>query len=304
MATSTSFASNMSGVWSKDYYLKQILELNTPQNITVFDGIVKQLSLPNLSFTGGLTAETCDFTATGTVAAADRVLTLKGLSKDIEICYKDLRSLWDALEASKSFQNGDAPAIFQAALIDLLGKTVRNEVENQIWTGDGTTNEILGFVPAWLLDGNVVDVTGATTLTKSNIVAEVEKAISQAPSAVVNQTEKPLIYMNPTTARLFAFAQQALGYLDKFNADNPIPFRFAGEFDIAQCNGVPANTFAIARQDNLFLGFGDSGDVDDIRIVDMRTTTADRKMRLSTTLGMGVQYRLGAEITLYHYAGS
>jgi len=304
MATTASLSSNMSGVWSRDYYTRALEALNTPQNITTFNNITKQLNLPNLSLTGGLVAETCNFTPTGAITAADRVLTLKGLGRDHEICFKDMRALWDALEASGSFQNADAPAVFQAALIDLLLREIGWEVEQQIWQGDGTTNEILGFIPAWLADVNVIDVSTPLVLTKGNIVAEVERALGDAPQAVLNGAQKPRIYMNPNTARIFGFSQQALGYLDKFNADNPIPFTFAGEFEIASCNGMPNNTFVIAKPDNLYFGTGDTGDIDDIRIVDMRESTADRKLRISALMGIGVQYRLGNEITLYHLAGS
>jgi len=300
MATTASLSSNMSGTWSKDYFIAQLQELVSLQHMTVASDVPGKLSLPNLSATGNLVAETCTFTPTGTIVGSDVELILKGLQTHKEWCMKDLRSLWDLLDASKSFQDGDPAPIFQQALIDLLVKQVKAQIETQIWMGDGTSNEILGFVPAWVADNDVTKVTGATTLTKGNIVAEVEKALTESNQTVLNNGESPVIGMNKGLARIFSYSQQDLGYLEKFNADNPIPFTFAGEFNIAICNGMPDNTFGIWRPENLFFGTGSTSDYDNIRLVDHRSTTNENKVTANLTFGMGVQYRLGTEITLYN----
>ncbi len=299
MATNVSVTSSYAGEWSGDYFIKSVIELASLQHMMVKEGIKTKFVLPNLTSTGGLVAATCDFSAQGSYTVAEKVLELKGLQVNKEVCLKDVLPLWDTMSMGSSYPGDNLPTTFQEFFLANEIAQIKAEIETMIWQGDGTTNEFTGFIPRFLLDGTVNDVSTPVALTESNIVDKIKATLAVVPRAILDSADKPNIYTSPYSAELFAYKQQSLGYIDKYNADNPIPLTFAGKYQIVECPGMPVDTIVVARPTNLWFGTGDAADYESMRIVDMRNTTADNKVRFRVDAGMNTQFRYGAEVGLY-----
>lgn len=61
-------------------------------------------------------------------------------------------------------------------------------------------------------------------------------------------------------------------------------------------DALPANTVIAAQAGNIFLGFDDSGDEDNIEIVSMRETTLDQKYRYKASMKTDINYVYGNQI--------
>lgn len=301
MATTVDLTSNFSGTWSGDYFLESVIESNTVQAISVKDGIKYKDNLPNLDTTGDWTAASCNFTPTGTVDTEDRELVLVGLDWEREICLKDALRLWDSETMGKEYPGANLPTIFQSFLLaDQVAKAAA-AIENMIWQGPGTSGTFLGFIPRFLLDSGVPKVTSPVAITSSNVIDKFRATLAIVPRAILDAATPPKMFIPPSVLEAFIDSQQDLGYLDKYNADNPIPYQFRGRYELVVCNGMPDNTIVVARPENLWFGCGDLGDTNTIEMVDFRKTTMDKKIGFQMTAGMNVQYRRGSEIGLYHY---
>jgi hypothetical protein len=304
MATSVSLTSNYAGEWSGDYFTQSVIELKTLENISVKSGIKNKWNASNLARTGGFVGSTCDFEPNGSISTVDKVLTLKGLQIAHEICFFDTLDLWDAATMGAPYPGENLPEVFQAALIAKLVSDASALTETMIWQGGGGSNSFLGFVPTLLADITVNQVQSTVALTDANIVDKIRETIAVTPRAILDAASKPNIYVSPYTFELFMYSQQDLGYLDKYNADNPIPYAFAGRYPIVECPGMTNDTIIIAQKENLWFGVGDADQVAQIQIADMRPTLLENKVRMKLEVGMNILHRLGSEIGMYHFAAS
>lgn len=215
--------------------------------------------------------ESCDFNASGTITASEVKLEPCTLHVDVELCYKDLEALWNGLN-SGNLNTQDAGADFQQALAKVLIDAMNQDFENKIWNFTGTTACTITGISSQITNA----VTGASALTKSNIVAAVDALVAKLPSTILEDVSGLKIYMNPKMLLYYKQALMALGI--NTPVDSP-----AATYD-----GIPIYTvvkiadnelFAI-RPDNIVLGVGAMDNFSQLVIKDMRESTLDNKVRM------------------------
>jgi hypothetical protein len=213
----------------------------------------------------------CDFNASGTITASEVKLEPCCLHIDIELCYKDLEALWNGI-SSGNLNTQDLGADFNQALQKVLIDAMNQDFENKIWNFTGTTACTITGISKQIT--NVV--TGASALTKSNIVAAVDALVAKLPSTVLEDVSGLKIYMNPKTLLYYNQALMALGVNTPADA---MPHTYDGIPIYTVVKIADNEMFAIQPQ-NIVLGVGAMDNFSQLVIKDMRESTLDNKIRM------------------------
>ncbi len=214
----------------------------------------------------------CDFNASGTITAGEVKLTPCCLHIDIELCYKDLEPLWNGI-SSGSLNDQDLGADFNQALQKVLIDAMNSDFENKIWNYTGTTGCTITGISKQITT-NVV--TGASALTKSNIVAAVDALVAKLPSVILEDYQNLRIYMNP---KMLLYYKQALMALGVNTPADKMPTTYDG-IPIYTVVKIADNELFAIRPDNIVLGVGAMDEFSQLVIKDMRESTLDNKVRM------------------------
>ena len=177
MATTTDITTTYAGEFSREYIAAALLSGATLNNggITIkpnvkYKEVIKKVATDSNVIKDG----SCDFTDTATVTLTERILQPEEFQVNLELCKKDFRSDWEAVQMGMSTFDSLPPA-FADFLVAHVAGLVAESTENNIWKGvNANAGEFDGFVTKMTADAAVIDVTG-TTVTAANVIDEMGK---------------------------------------------------------------------------------------------------------------------------------
>ena len=300
MATTNSITTTYAGEALPGFVSAALLSSPTIFNggVTVYPNVKYKQVLKKLDSNQLLADGTCDFTASSTLTQVERILQPKTLQVNMQICKTYYRDTWDALKMGYSAHDV-IPANFADYLVGYAAQKVAAENEVNIWQGDeDNSGEFDGFET--LLAANAFqpaaqEVTG-TTLSKTNIVAQVESIVDVIPATVWGKEDLKL-YMGTKAVKFYIQAQSALGYLDKYNVDQTA-YNFQG-IEILHCPGMSDNVIVAARKSDLAFGTGLMSDHNELKVLDMADLDGSQNARIIARLTAGAQFVNGADICTY-----
>jgi hypothetical protein len=307
MATTTSITTTYAGEFSKKYISAALLSASTIENggIEVMPNVKYKSVIQRLATDAIVKDATCAFDATSTVTLTERVITPEEFQVNLELCKKDFASTWQSIEMGMSaFET--LPKSFADYLIAHVAAKVAEKTETNIWRGaTANAGEFNGFVALATADSNVVDVVG-TTVTASNVIAELGKVVDAIPAALYGK-EDLHIYVSQNVARAYVralggFAASGLGA----NGTNAMGTQWFNNgslsFDgvkIFVANGLAANYIMAAQKSNLYFGTGLLSDQNEVKLIDMADIDGSQNVRVVMRFTAAVQYGIGSEIVLY-----
>jgi hypothetical protein len=314
MATTTSITTTYAGQSAGEYISAALLAGNTIANggLTVrpnvkFKEVVKRLELDGIVKDG-----TCDFADTSTLTLTERILEPKELQVNLELCKKDFRSDWEAIQMGYSaFDN--LPPSFQAYLISYVAGKVAQKNENNIWSGDdANAGEFDGFSALIAADADLPagqEIAG-TSVTASNVIEELGKVVDAIPSALYGR-EDLHIYVAQNVFRAYkralggfqANGQGAAGYMAQGN-NQDINIQFVDGVKIFMANGLPDNKMIATTKDNLWFGTGLLSDHQEVKVLDMADLDGSQNVRVIMRFTAGVQYGVIEDIVTYGITNS
>lgn len=298
MATVTSLTTTYAGEVAGGYILEAMKEMASLNHLTVRDNIPGKQVVRKLVNSISFAAQSCEASPTGSFSLTERILTLEWFQVHEKLCKTDFNFDWNNRNAP-----GLPDGLSEAVIANMLAGIAQKE-ENNIWSGvNANTGEHDGFKTLLLADSDVIDVSTPTTLSSSNIVAELKELIdtslaSASGPAVHGATERPKIYMGVVAAMFYQQAMAALGYNFQYQAGNEFPLKYMG-YDIAVCPGMPNDTMVLAQPSNLWFGTDKSDSRNNIQVIDLQPTIGDKAILFAADFAFGVQYGTGKEITLY-----
>jgi hypothetical protein len=304
MATDITISSNYAGKDAGEIIGKAFKDADTISKnlVTVLPDIDFQVSLRKISYTDGRVDYSCGFTPSGAVTLSEKLLTPKKLKIELEICKEDLKQIWSSASMGFSAHNDSMPADVETALLAEILADTAEATELDIWSGvAATSGSFGGFIPLFTADANIIKagsgITSASAaVTKSNVIAEVEKVINAIPVEMLRKSD--LIF--GVSSNIAVAYQQALisaGVSNGFGgADMMLNY---GNFKMEVINGLPANTFVVYQRKNLYFGTGLLADHNDIRIKDMDESDLSGQVRYKMVYTAGVQYVNSEEIVWY-----
>jgi len=318
MATTTSITTSYAGEFAGEYISAALLSgvtldkggIEIKPNVKFKEVIKKIATDANV-----IKDATCDFTSSAAITLSQRILQPKEFQVNLELCKKDFRSDWEAVQMGYSaFDN--LPPKFSDYLIGHVAGLVAEKTENSIWAGDeDTTGQFDGFKTLMLADSTVVDVAKAT-VTSSNVIAELGKIVDAIPSALYGK-EDLFVYVSQNIARAYVRALGGFGILENAAGNENVSNIGANgvsnqgtmwwqngalSFDgvkLFVANGLPDNHAVAAEKSNLFFGTGLLSDHNEVKVIDMADLDGSQNVRIVMRFTAGVQYGIGSDIVLY-----
>lgn len=310
MATTTSITTTYAGESAGQYISAALLSGKTLNESAIgikpnvkFKEVIKKLD------TSGLIADaSCDFADTGSVTLTERILQPEEFQVNIELCKKDFRSDWEAIQMGVGAFDQLPPNFADFLIAHVAGK-VAEKTEQNIWGGvDATAGEFDGFTTLLAADGDVNDAANGaeTAFTSGNIVSLLENTLDAVPSAIYGN-EDLTIYV-PTVAfrayirSLGGFGASGLGAAGTdnkgsqwYNMGNALSF---DGIKIQHAPGMPADHIVAGEASNLYFGTGLLSDHNEVKVIDMADLDGSQNVRIVMRYTAGVQYGVGSDLVL------
>jgi len=293
--------SNYAGEAAAGYMSAALLSGTTlaENNITFLNNVKYKANLRKITIAGtagNLMADsTCDFTDSGTLTYAERVLEPRDFDVNMQLCKEDYLASWEGANMTAGL-NGTLPTSFADYIIGQTAARVSQEIEQSIWNGtDGDNGSFDGFRKLCLADADVVDVAGAAALDAANIVAKLGTVVDAIPTAVYGKEDLRIFV--PTSAwRFYIQAQATLGYFNEYNMREGWNLSYNG-VRLAHAPGLANDTMIAGRVSNMF--FGSDGSNSEVKLLDMTNLDGSDNIRVIMRFTAGVNYAFGSDMVLY-----
>ena len=305
MATTTSITTSYAGEFAGKYISAALLTGNTIANggLTIrpnvkFKEVVKRLELDGIVKSG-----TCDFADTSTLTLTERILEPSELQVNLELCKKDFRSDWDAIQMGYSaFDN--LPSSFQEYLISYVAGKVAQKNEINLWEGAAGDGSYDGLATLLSTDTDAIAVTG-TTVNAANVVVELGKVVDAIPPALYGRDDLH-IYVAQNVFRAYkrslgGFAASGVGangFMAQGNNQDINILYFDG-VKIFMANGLASDKMVATTKDNLWFGTGLLSDSQEVKVLDMADLDGSQNVRVIMRFTAGVQYGVSEDIVAY-----
>jgi hypothetical protein len=308
MATTNNLTTTYSGEFAGKYISAALLSGKTlaAGNITVVPNVKFKQVMKKVSTNGIVKDATCDFDPTSTLTLTERILQPEEFQVNLQLCKKDFRSDWEAVQMGFSAYD-NLPPQFSDFLIAHVADKVAQKMEQNIWNGtNANAGEFDGFKTTLLADADVIDVAGQAS-TSSNVAAEIGKVMDAIPSAVYG-AEDLVIYVPSNILRnyirsLGGFGANGLGAAGTnnegnqwYNMGNAVSF---DGVELVHAPGLASDTMIAAERGNLFFGTGLLADQNEVKVIDMADIDGSQNVRVVMRFTAGIQHGIGSDIVLY-----
>ena len=200
------------------------------------------------------------------------------------------------------------PPKFSDFLIGHVSAKVAEKIEKNIWQGENASaGEFDGFTT--LFDANPTGLNNASgtasSVTSSNVVAELEKLVNAIPSTVLYQDDLHIYVGN-------AIWQAYVRSLGGFTSVGAAGFEDRGSnqdllngsllFDgikIFRAPGMPGGKMVAAQKSNLYFGTGLLSDQNEVKVIDMADIDGSQNVRVVMRMTAGIQYGIASDIAYY-----
>jgi len=214
MATTTSITTTYAGEFAGKYISAALLSASTIENggIEVKPNVKYKEVIKKLATDAIVKDATCDFTATSTVTLTEKILQPEEFQVNLQLCKKDFHSDWEAVQMGYSAFDTLPPSFADFLLAHVAAK-VAEKTEQNIWKGvTANAGEFDGFATKLAADAalpSAQEVTG-TTVTASNVVAELGKLVDAIPASLYGK-EDLYLYVSQNIARAYVRALGGFG---------------------------------------------------------------------------------------------
>lgn len=248
----------------------------------IFTGIKDTLNITYGSSDSGLIqAASCDFVDGASITFTDKVLAPVAFSVMEEACISSLEQMWQASLMQAGMNNSEVVPTLADFIANHVAKKASAQIDTQIFVGTGTT-QVNGFYTRAKADGSAVKVT-STTLTAANVISAITAVYDALTDGAKSNNDVKIFISN----KAYGFYCQALGALGIYSglrstdpASIGTKLYWDDRVEVVPVVGLGQNQGFASAASNLFLGTDLESDSNSVSVIDMRTTTADRKYRV------------------------
>ena len=310
MATTTSITTTYAGEFAGKYISAALLSASTIENggIEVKPNVKYKEVIKKIATDAIVKDATCDFTATSTVTLTEKILQPEEFQVNLQLCKKDFHATWQGIEMGYSSFDSLPPSFADFLIGHVAGK-VAEKTEQNIWKGvTANAGEFNGFATLLALDAALpaAQEVAGTTVTASNVIAELGKVVDAIPASLYGK-EDLYLYVSQNIARAYVralggFGASGLGA----NGTNAMGTQWFNNgslsFDgikIFVANGLANNTAIAAEKSNLFFGTGLMADSQEVKLIDLSDIDGSQNIRVVMRFTAGVQYGIVEDIVTY-----
>jgi hypothetical protein len=298
MATTTTITSNYNGKVAGGLFLKSWKEADVLVNgaIDLLENVNEKISFRKLETTDGEREYTCGFVPEGSITLAEVATTPVKFKSDWDLCKEDFRATWSADDLGASAHNDNfSKEILDAIIADKLAQH-GEKIGRLIWNATVAVNGYDGFLKRFSADATVIDVA-STTVTKANVLAEIEKVVTASP-ANLNGSDL-VLSVSRNIAQAYNFYLIGQGTINGLggNANTSLVF---GDYTMVVDKGLPANTMVLADPKNLKVVTGALADHNEIKAVDEDSIPLfTGKVRGTMVYNIATALIYGSEVVFY-----
>ncbi len=294
MATTQSITSEYKGALAGQVFVQAFKKSDTISKnaITVLPNVIGSAMMPKLAYSADFSASACGFDPTGDVDYTEKEIVTKKFKIQHELCKDEFQQTFAAQALNLFGADNEIPATIQEAILEAIINNLGAKLDFQIWNGDNSTDQMNGLLPQFLADATVIDVVG-TTVTKSNVVAEVDKVYNAVP-ATIEDDEDLVIIVSKNVAKAYKQAQASMG-LNTTVGNKDLDYI---GIRMESIGGLPTNTMVAYRVKNLAFATGLDADRNEVKISDDESRL-DGQVRTSSKFTAGVGYSFGSEVVYY-----
>jgi hypothetical protein len=314
MATTTSITTSYSGGFAGKYIAAALLSAPTLDKggITVMPNVKYKQVIKRVATDGIVKNATCDFDPTSTITLTEKVLQPESFQVNLQLCKSDFRSDWDAIQMGYSAFD-TLPKSFSDYLIAYAAEKVAAGMESTIWQGvNATAGEFAGIMTQLTTDAALPsgqEVAG-TTVTASNVIAELGKIVDACPAALYGKEDLTLYVSNNIyrayVRALGGFAASGVGAngYDNKGTNQVIDALYFDGVKVFMANGLASNTALLAQKSNLYFATGLLSDLNEVSVIDMSPIDGSQNCRVVMRFTADAKYGFASDVVTYGITNS
>lgn len=285
-----------------EFYAKLYGVETAVSNFRVLPGIKNKTKIATTVFDQIIQDSACAFSPTGATVSAVTI-DVCALSAQAKVCQFDLESSWLALEMAKGSNSDFTVASFMNFFWSQMAAKTHEEIELIRWQGDtGSGDAILSKCDGYLKQicaadtGDGVVRPTNTTITSSNVIAELGEGLTLAPKVLQMRKSDLRFYVSPDVATAYRIATASTNTINNVTQELGLTYL---DIPIVECYGLPSSTYVLTRPDNLIYAFDGEGDPDSLQVVNFSSTTLDREIGARADFKLGFHVVNASEIVFY-----
>lgn len=313
MPAQPSITTTYAGQFAGKYISAALLSAPTIENggVTVMPNIKFKEVIQRLESANVLADATCDFTTNSTVSLTERVLEVKDLQVNMELCKSNFHSTWQGIE--QGYSSFDTlPKSFADYLIAHVAAQVASANEVSLWNGSSAnTGEFNGLFSTALVDPNLpaLQLINNAAITPANVIAQMQLVDNAIPASLYGKADLK-IYVSQNVAKAYVAALGGFGSLGAGSQANAGigaqgtqwytngALSFNGT-PIFMANGLPNDSMLATTTSNLYFGCSLLSDTQEVRVIDMADIDGSQNVRVIMRMAAGATYGVIEDIVVY-----
>jgi hypothetical protein len=290
MATDTTVNSGYNGALAGEIFIQAFKKSDTIAKnlITVLPNNIGTGFLPRLSYSAELQDYACGFTPEGDVDYDDVEVILKKFKIDHELCKDEFHQTFQAQSAGLFAAANEIPQDIQSAILLAIVENLGAKVDNFIWNA-----ATLGLFAKLGADADTIEVQN-TTITKTNVVTEVEKAYNAIIDEVMDEEDLVLV----TSKKVLKLYKQAVAAQGLNTTVGDKELDFLG-LRMESVGAIAGDQIVIYRVKNLGFLTGLESDLNQVNVKDMDESDLSGTIRTKVVLEMGVGFSFASQVVWY-----
>lgn len=314
MATTTSITTTYAGEFAGKYIAAALLSAPTLDKggITVMPNVKYKQVIKRVATDEIVKDATCDFSATSTLTLTEKVLQPESFQVNLQLCKSDFRSDWDAIQMGYSAFD-TLPKSFSDYLIAYAADKVAAGMETSIWQGvNATAGQFAGIMTQLTTDAALpaAQEVAGTTVTASNVIAELGKIVDACPAALYGKEDLTL-YVSSNIYRAYVralggFAASGVGAngYDNKGANQMIDVLYFDGVKVFMAAGMASNTALLAQKSNLYFATGLLSDLNEVKVLDMGDLDGSQNVRVIMRFTADAKYGFASDVVTYGITNS
>ena len=313
MPTQPVITTTYAGQFAGKYISAALLSAPTIENggVTVMPNIKFKSVIQRLETASVLEDASCDFQTNSTVDLTERILEVKDLQVNMQLCKSQFHNTWQGIE--QGFSSFDVlPKSFADYLIAHVASQVASANEVSLWQGSSAVGgEFDGLFSTALVDVNLppAQLIANVAITPVNVIAQMQLVDNAIPSTLYGKADLK-IYVSQNVAKAYVAALGGFGVLGANSQANAGigaqgtqwytngALSFNGT-PIFMANGLPNNSMMATTTSNLFFGCSLLSDQSLVKVLDMSDIDGSQNCRVIMRMAAGATYGVIEDIVVY-----
>ena len=314
MATTTSITTTYSGEFAGKYIAAALLSAPTLEKggMVIHPNVKYKQVIQKVATDDIVKNASCDFTATSTITLTEKVLNPEEFQVNLQLCKKDFHSTYQSLEMGYGAFDV-LPKSFADFLIAHVAEKVSAAMETTIWTGaNATAGQFDGIATQIAADADLPSAqeVAGTTVTASNVIAELGKIVDALPSRLYGKDDLTIYVANNIyrayVRALGGFAASGVGAngYDNKGTNQVIDAIYFDGVKIFLANGLASNTAIATLSSNLHFATGLLNDMNQVKVLDMADLDGSENVRVVMRFTADAKYGFAGDIVTYGITNS